>query len=87
MSTDQSSNPTAGRRIALLIDADNISQAKIAAILAELSRYGTANIRRAYGDWASPGLKGWKEKLLALAIRPIQQFNYSAGKTPPISPL
>lgn len=80
MSTDQSSNPTAGRRIALLIDADNISQAKIAAILAELSRYGTANIRRAYGDWASPGLKGWKEKLLALAIRPIQQFNYSAGK-------
>jgi uncharacterized protein (TIGR00288 family) len=80
MTTDHSSNPTTGRRIALLIDADNVSHAKIAAILAELSRYGTANIRRAYGDWASAGLKGWKEKLLALAIRPIQQFSYSAGK-------
>jgi uncharacterized protein (TIGR00288 family) len=80
MTTDHSSNPTTGRRIALLIDADNVSHTKIAAILAELSRYGTANIRRAYGDWASAGLKGWKEKLLAFAIRPIQQFSYSAGK-------
>jgi uncharacterized LabA/DUF88 family protein len=25
-------------------------------------------------------LKGWKDKLLAFAIRPIQQFSYSAGK-------
>ncbi len=80
MNTDESSSPTTGRRIALLIDADNVSHAKIAAILAELSKYGTANIRRAYGDWASSGLKGWKEKLLALAIRPIQQFSYSTGK-------
>ena len=47
MSTDQPSNNTPDRRIALLIDADNVSHAKIAAILAELSRYGTANIRRA----------------------------------------
>lgn len=68
------------RRIALLIDADNVSHSKIAAILAELSRYGTANIRRAYGDWASAGLKGWKDKLHDFAIRPIQQFSYSTGK-------
>ena len=80
MSTDPSSSPTSGRRIALLIDADNVSHMKIAAVLAELSKYGTANIRRAYGDWASAGLKGWKEKLHAFAIRPIQQFSYSAGK-------
>jgi uncharacterized protein (TIGR00288 family) len=80
MSTDSPSSPIAGRRIALLIDADNVSHTKIAAVLAELSKYGTANIRRAYGDWASAGLKGWKEKLHAFAIRPIQQFSYSAGK-------
>ncbi|RYD73287.1 MAG: NYN domain-containing protein, partial [Verrucomicrobiaceae bacterium] len=80
MNPDQPSNPTPNRRIALLIDADNVSHAKIATILAELSRYGTANIRRAYGDWASAGLKGWKDKLHAFAIRPIQQFSYSAGK-------
>lgn len=80
MSIDPSAGYTQNRRIALLIDADNISHAKIAAMLAELSRYGTANIRRAYGDWASSALKGWKEKLHAFAIRPIQQFSYSAGK-------
>ncbi len=42
------------RRIALLIDADNVPHGKIAVMLAELSKYGTANVRRAYGDWASP---------------------------------
>jgi hypothetical protein len=47
---------------------------------AELSRYGSANIRRAYGDWASAGLKAWRDKLHSFAIRPIQQFSYSPGK-------
>ena len=69
-----------GRRIALLIDADNVPHAKIAGMLAELSKYGTANIRRAYGDWANPGLKGWTGKLHEFAIRPIQQFSYTKGK-------
>ena len=71
---------TPDRRIALLIDADNISHGKIAAMLAELSKYGVANIRRAYGDLASPGLKGWTARLHEHAIRPIQQFSYSKGK-------
>lgn len=80
MSTDHASAPASGRHIALLIDADNVSHTKIAAILSELSKYGTANIRRAYGDWGAAGLKGWRDKLHAFAIRPIQQFSYSAGK-------
>lgn len=80
METEPQSSPAPDRRIALLIDADNVSHTKLAAMLAELSKYGTANIRRAYGDWASAGLKGWKEKLHEFAIRPIQQFSYSTGK-------
>ena len=80
MEDNQPTAPAPDRRIALLIDADNVSHSKIALILAELSKYGTANIRRAYGDWGSAGLKGWREKLHAFAIRPIQQFSYSAGK-------
>lgn len=71
---------TPDRKIALLIDADNVSHNKIGEMLAELSKYGTANIRRAYGNWASASLKGWKDKLHDFAIRPIQQFNYSTGK-------
>jgi uncharacterized protein (TIGR00288 family) len=77
---DQSQFRATNRRIALLIDADNFSHTKIAPMLAELSKYGTANIRRAYGDWSSSGLKGWKAKLHDFAIRPIQQFSYSTGK-------
>lgn len=80
MEIDRLSRTAPNRHIALLIDADNVSHTKIAAILAELSKYGTANIRRAYGDWASAGLKGWKDKLHEFAIRPIQQFSYTTGK-------
>ena len=80
MSGELPPNRIADRRIALLIDADNLSHAKIGGVLAELARYGTANIRRAYGDWASAGLKGWRDKLHAFAIKPIQQFSYSTGK-------
>ena len=80
MENDRPTAQTPNRRIALLIDADNVSHAKIAPMLAELSKYGTANIRRAYGDWGSAGLKGWKDKLHDFAIRPIQQFSYSTGK-------
>lgn len=80
MDTDQPAAPVPDRRIALLIDADNVSHGKIGSIVAELSKYGTANIRRAYGDWASAGLKGWKDKVHEFAIRPIQQFSYSSGK-------
>lgn len=70
----------ANRNLALLIDADNISHTAIAGIIAELSKYGTANIRRAYGDWTAGNMKGWREKLHEFAIRPIQQFSYTKGK-------
>ncbi|WP_119717012.1 NYN domain-containing protein [Cognatilysobacter tabacisoli] len=68
------------RRIALLIDADNAPAAKIDVILAEVARHGAANVRRAYGNWKSPHLKGWEAVLHEYAIRPIQQFAYSTGK-------
>lgn len=80
MDTDQNGKAGSARRIALLIDADNVSHAQIAPMLGELSKHGVANIRRAYGNWASDGLKNWKDRLHEHAIRPVQQFSYSAGK-------
>lgn len=68
------------KRIALLIDADNAPATKIDVILAEVARHGAANVRRAYGNWKSPNLKQWEATLHTYAIRPIQQFAYSAGK-------
>ncbi len=67
-------------RIALLIDADNAPAELIDEILTELSTFGVINIRRAYGNWTKPALRGWQERLLEFAIRPMQQFDYSKGK-------
>lgn len=68
------------RRIALLIDADNAPASKIDVVLAEVARHGTANVRRAYGNWKSPHLKQWEAALHPYAIQPVQQFAYSKGK-------
>lgn len=67
-------------RLAVLIDADNAQASVIQELLAEVSRYGTATIKRAYGDWTTTNLKGWKEVLHKMAIQPIQQFSYTTGK-------
>ena len=45
-------------RLAVLIDADNAQAGIIEDLLAEVARYGTASVKRAYGDWTSTSLKG-----------------------------
>ncbi|OKH14690.1 NYN domain-containing protein [[Limnothrix rosea] IAM M-220] len=72
--------PKAESRIALLIDADNAPASKIDVILAEVAKYGVANIRRAYGNWKNPSIRPWEECLHDYAIQPIQQFDYTKGK-------
>ena len=67
-------------RIALLIDCDNVSHNSIEGVLEEIAKYGKVNVRHAHGDWNNSHLTGWIEKLHPNAIRPIQQFAYTAGK-------
>ena len=67
-------------KLAVLIDADNAQASLINELIAEVSRYGTATVKRAYGDWTTPNLRGWKEVLHKLAIQPMQQFSYTTGK-------
>ena len=68
------------RRMAVLIDADNASPAIIEHLLAEISKYGVATVKRIYGDWTSTNLSGWKKVLSSHAIHPIQQFRHTIGK-------
>lgn len=68
------------KRIALLIDADNVSAKYIKPILDELSKYGNVTYKRIYGDWTSTQNSGWKSELLRNSISPIQQFSYTQGK-------
>lgn len=67
-------------RLAVLIDADNARPSIIEGLLAEVAKYGTAHVKRAYGDWTGTSLRGWKEHLLAQSIQPVQQFAYTTGK-------
>ncbi|GKZ23760.1 hypothetical protein AbraIFM66951_000586 [Aspergillus brasiliensis] len=67
-------------KFAVLIDADNARHSTVHPLLAEIAKYGTAHAKRAYGDWSSPYLIGWKNELLQQSIVPIQQFAYTHGK-------
>ncbi len=67
-------------RIALLINADNVSAKYIKPILDELSKYGNVTYKRIYGDWTRSNSASWKEELLQNSITPIQQFSYTHGK-------
>jgi len=69
-----------GRNIALLIDADNAPANSLDAVLTILGDLGTVNIRRAYGNWTKPGLKGWSAIVHRHAIEPQQQFDITKGK-------
>lgn len=68
------------RRIAVLIDADNVSDKYIKYIFDEISNHGTPTYKRIYGDWTKPQLASWKGILLNYSITPIQQYSYTTGK-------
>jgi uncharacterized LabA/DUF88 family protein len=76
MPMSASDNP----KLAVLIDADNASASLVKELLEEVAKFGTATVKRAYGDWTGQQLTGWKDQLNRYAIQPIQQFAYTRGK-------
>ena len=71
---------TFNRNVALLIDADNASSQTLDPVLTVLAELGTVNIRRVYGNWTKPGLKGWRDMTVRYGIEPQQQFDLTKGK-------
>ena len=67
-------------RLAVLIDADNAPRDCLKGIMEEVAIYGTPNTKRAYGDWSSSNLAGWKQTLLDNSVSAVQQFAYTKGK-------
>ena len=72
--------PNTLARLAVLIDAENAQAAQLEQVMKRVATYGRPTVRRAYGDWTTTNLKGWKEVLHKMAIQPIQQFSYTTGK-------
>jgi uncharacterized protein (TIGR00288 family) len=71
---------TSTRNVALLIDADNASHHTIDPVLTVLAELGTVNVRRVYGNWTKPALKGWRDMTVKHGIEPQQQFDLTKGK-------
>lgn len=69
-----------GKRLAVLIDADNAQPAVIKALLEEVALFGEAIVRRIYGDFTTPSSSSWKGLLNEHSIKAIQQFAYTVGK-------
>ena len=68
------------KKIAVLIDADNTSMVNVAAVLEEIAKSGIASVKRVYGDWSNPTLKGWYEISLKHGMTPVQQYAYTVSK-------
>lgn len=68
------------KKIAVLIDADNSSTVSIAVVLEEVAKYGIASVKKVYGDWSNPALKGWYEIALRYGMTPVQQYAYTVSK-------
>ncbi|MDE6733747.1 MAG: NYN domain-containing protein [Oscillospiraceae bacterium] len=67
------------KKLALLIDSDNVSPKYSQFILEEASKHGNLIYKRIYGDWEKNN-SGWRIPAMNNSIMPVQQNSYIAGK-------
>ena len=68
------------KKLALLIDADNVRATFLPIIMREASAIGTIVIRRVYGHFASPTMSSWQKVLHDHALTPVHVPPASRGK-------
>ena len=68
------------KKIALFIDADNISAKFGKQIFDALEKRGEIFIRRIYGNWEKFSLHGWNDCILNHSLRAVQQPDFATGK-------
>lgn len=67
-------------RLAVLIDADNASSRIADRLFEEIAAIGDASVRRVYGDFSGPNLKGWVAVLSKHSIIAQQNFAHTTQK-------
>ena len=67
-------------KLAVLIDAENVSPKTIPNLMQEIAKYGTVHAMHVYADWTIPAMNSWKAGLSKHAFTPIQQFTYDSHK-------
>ena len=67
-------------KLAVLIDAENISSQYVDIIMSEANGIGDVIYRRIYGNWTNPQMSSWRNIILDNALQPIQQYSNTTGK-------
>ncbi|MDR0851060.1 MAG: NYN domain-containing protein [Clostridiales Family XIII bacterium] len=73
-------NAASNKRIAVLIDAENVSYNYIEEILDEVALYGRATNKRIYGDFTNQNMKGWNAVANEHSLHQVTQLSYTKGK-------
>ena len=68
------------KKVAVFIDAENISARFADRLLIEAANYGDVIIRRVYADWSSQNVQAWKEVISRHSLLAEQQFSAVKGK-------
>lgn len=68
------------KKVAVFIDAENISAKYAARLIEEAANYGDVIVRRVFADWSSPNVLAWKETVARHSLIAEQQFSAVKGK-------
>lgn len=71
----------AERKLAMLIDGDNVQLALVDRMLEEAGRFGSVMKKKAFGDWETSDLAQWKQHMVVNGIEPVQQSRNPLGKS------
>lgn len=69
-----------GPRVALLIDAENVSGTSPEAFVLVAKRYGVLAASRAYADWSSSAVAGFRRAARTADVELVQATHYVSGK-------
>jgi hypothetical protein len=72
--------PNATKRLALLIDGDNIRADYLPKIMMKAKEFGSVTIRRLYGQFADGKMKAWQKLIHDHALTPVQVSPATRGK-------
>lgn len=66
--------------IAILVDGDNASPAKLGEAVKLASQYGNPLVKRIYADWTKAGMTKWKDPAKEYSFRLVEALSYIKGK-------
>lgn len=68
------------KKVAVLIDAENVSSENARQIFDTMSMYGEVIIRQIFADWSNEAVKSWKTAIANYSIVANQSFTFVPGK-------